>query len=53
MCPILQNPGKVGVVKRCYSDIHAFGRGYAYSVDVQFEDELVTGIPAYYLITHI
>ena len=38
------------VVKRCYSDLHAFGRGYSYQVDVDFDGDLCKGLPAYYLV---
>jgi len=42
--------GKRGIVKRCYSDLHAFGRGYSYQVDVDFDGDLCKGLPAYYLV---
>ena len=47
---IRQHIGKRGIVKKYYSDIHAFGRGYSYQMDVEFNGELCKGIPAYYLI---
>ena len=47
---VKEHIGKVGVVTKYYSDLHAFGRGHAYNMDVQFEDELLTGLPAYYII---
>ena len=42
--------GKSGIVKRCYSDLRAFGRGYSYQVDVDFDGDLCKGLPAYYLV---
>lgn len=45
--------GKVGIVKKCYSDLHAFGRGDSYMIDVQFEDELVKDVAAFYLIKYV
>lgn len=47
---IRQHIGKSGIVKRCYSDLHAFGRGYSYQVDVDFDGDLCKGLPAYYLV---
>jgi len=47
---IMQHIGKSGIVKRCYSDLHAFGRGYSYQVDVDFDGDLCKGLPAYYLV---
>ena len=47
---IRQHIGKSGVVKKCYSDLHAFGRGYSYQVDVDFDGDLCKGLPAYYLV---
>ena len=47
---IRQHIGKSGIVKRCYSDLHAFGRGYPYQVDVDFDGDLCKGLPAYYLV---
>jgi len=47
---IKQHIGKSGIVKRCYSDLHAFGRGYSYQVDVDFDGDLCKGLPAYYLV---
>ena len=47
---IRQHIGKSGIVKRCYSDLHAFGRGYSYQVDVDFDGDLCEGLPAYYLV---
>ena len=47
---ISQHIGKSGVVKRCYSDLHVFGRGYSYQVDVDFDGDLCKGLPAYYLV---
>ena len=47
---IRQHIGKSGIVKRCYSDLHAFGRGYSYQVDVEFDGDLCKGLPAYYLV---
>jgi len=41
---------KIGTVKRSYADVHAFGRGYSYDIDVEFENVLIKAIPAYYLI---
>ena len=45
-----QHIGKSGIVKRCYSDLRAFGRGYSYQVDVDFDGDLCKGLPAYYLV---
>ena len=42
--------GKSGIVKRCYSNLHTFGRGYLYQVDVDFDGDLCKGLPAYYLV---
>lgn len=47
---VRQHIGKSGIVKRCYSDLHAFGRGYSYQVDVDFDGDLCKGLPAYYLV---
>ena len=47
---VRQHKGKSGIVKRCYSDLHAFGRGYSYQVDVDFDGDLCKGLPAYYLV---
>lgn len=47
---VRQHIGKSGIVKRCYSDLHAFGRGYLYQVDVDFDGDLCKGLPAYYLV---
>ena len=47
---IRQHIGKKGVVKKYYSDMHAFGRGDSYSMDVEFGGELVKGLWAPYLI---
>jgi len=47
---VRQHIGKSGIVNRCYSDLHAFGRGYSYHVDVDFDGDLCKGLPAYYLV---
>ena len=47
---VRQHIGKSGIVKRCYSDLHAFGRGNSYQVDVDFDGDLCKGLPAYYLV---
>lgn len=47
---VRQHIGKSGIVKSCYSDLHAFGRGYSYQVDVDFDGDLCKGLPAYYLV---
>jgi hypothetical protein len=47
---VRQHIGKSGIVKRCYSDLHAFGRGCSYQVDVDFDGDLCKGLPAYYLV---
>jgi hypothetical protein len=39
-----------GKVVRCHSDLHAFGRGYSYSIDVDFNGTLVKDIIAAFLI---
>lgn len=45
-----QHLGKEGIVKDYYSDLHAFGRGWSYHMDVEFGGELYKGLPAYFLI---
>jgi hypothetical protein len=47
---VRQHIGKRGFVRKCYSDLHAFGRGYSYQMDVSFDGELCKGLPAYYFV---
>jgi hypothetical protein len=47
---VRQHIGKRGIVKKYYSDLHAFGRGYSYQMDVSFDGELCKGLPAYYFV---
>ena len=42
--------GKKGIVKAVNSDIHAFGRGWAYSMDIEFDGELVKNVSAAYVV---
>jgi len=44
--------GKKGIVKSHSADIHAFGRGWAYSMNIEFDGELVKNIPAFYMIEY-
>ena len=41
--------GKKGVVKKLYSDFHAFGRGKLYIMDIDFDGTLVENIRANYV----
>jgi len=40
---------KIGVVKKCYSDLHSFAQGSSYSVIVDFDFVCVEGTAAYFL----
>lgn len=33
---------KIGVVKKCWSDLHAFGRGSSYLCEVDFDGKIIS-----------
>ena len=43
---------KKGIVTNCYSDVHSFGRGWSYRMDVNFDGVLVKHILSWYLIPY-
>ena len=44
--------GKKGIVRGCHSDLHAYGRGSSYSMDVEFDGVLVKNIWAPLLVSY-
>lgn len=44
--------GKKGVVTRCASDMHAFGQGSSYVLDVDFDGEKLENIVAFYFVEY-
>jgi hypothetical protein len=44
--------GKKGIVKKVSTDLHAFGRGSSYNMDVEFDGVLVEHIWAPYIISY-
>ena len=43
---------KKGIVINCHSNLHAFGRGYSYSMDIKFDDTLVKNVHAIFVIPY-
>lgn len=44
--------GKKGIVRECHTDLHAYGRGTSYSIDVEFDGVLVKNIWAPLLVRY-
>jgi len=44
--------GKKGIVTRCASDMHAFGQGSSYVLDVDFSGEKLENFPAFYFVEY-
>ena len=44
--------GIKGIVKKSSSDLHTFGRGSSYNMDIEFNGDLVKNIHAAYIIEY-
>jgi len=40
---------KKGIIKKCWSDLHAYSRGSSYSCNVMFDDNLISGMAAWFI----
>lgn len=45
-----QHIGKKGIVKKVNCDLHAYGRGSSYNMDIEFDGELVKNVYAPYIM---